>query len=105
MGVGADAGGRSTTQGMISYRVLDGPEGTARVALQVGYTLKGALAQFSRPGLVRDLAARITVQFAANLEARLAGRAPASSISALNPLSLLIGMLRNRIASWFSQRT
>jgi carbon-monoxide dehydrogenase small subunit len=101
IGAGADAGGRSTTQGMISYRVLDGPSGTTRVELQVGYTLKGALAQFSRPGLVRDLAARITAQFAANLEARLAGRTPASSTRGLNPLSLLIGALRNRIASWF----
>jgi carbon-monoxide dehydrogenase small subunit len=103
IGAGADAGGRSTTQGMISYRVRDGlTAGTARVELQVGYTLKGALAQFSRPGLVRDLAARITAQFAANLEAKLAGRAPASSAS-LNPLSLLIGMLRSRIASWFGR--
>jgi carbon-monoxide dehydrogenase small subunit len=50
---------------------------------------------------VRDLAARITAQFAANLEARLAGRTPASSTRGLNPLSLLIGALRNRIASWF----
>jgi len=104
IGAGTDAGGRSTTQGAISYRVLDGPrEGTARIALQVGYTLKGALAQFSRPGLVRDLAARITAQFAANLEAELAGRAPSSSASGLNPLSLLIGMLRSRITSWFGR--
>jgi carbon-monoxide dehydrogenase small subunit len=104
IGAGADAGGRSTTQGMITYRVLDGPRvGTARVELQVGYTLKGALAQFSRPGLVRDLAARITAQFAANLEARLAGRVPAASAGGLNPLSLLIGILRNRIASWFGR--
>lgn len=103
IGAGADAGGRSATQGMISYRVRDGlTAGAARVELQVGYTLKGALAQFSRPGLVRDLAARITAQFAANLEAKLAGRAPASS-AGLNPLSLLIGMLRSRIASWFGR--
>jgi carbon-monoxide dehydrogenase small subunit len=105
VGAGADAGGRSTTQGMIAYRVADGPSvGTARVELQVGYTLKGALAQFSRPGLVRDLAARITAQFAANLEARLAGKNPASAARGLNPLSLLIGILRNRIRSWFSRR-
>src|SRR5882724_790653 len=94
IGAGADAGGRSTTQGMISYRVLAGPNaGTARVELKIGYTLKGALAQFSRPGLVRDLAARITTQFAANLEAKLAGKTPAPSADGLNPLSLLIGIL------------
>jgi carbon-monoxide dehydrogenase small subunit len=90
---------------MISYRVTDGPSfGTARVELQVGYTLKGALAQFSRPGLVRELAARITAQFAANLEARLAGTAPESAANGLNPLSLLTGILRSRIASWFSRK-
>jgi carbon-monoxide dehydrogenase small subunit len=104
IGAGADAGGRSSTQGVISYRVLDGPAaGTARVELQVGYTLKGALAQFSRPGLVRDLAGRITAQFAANLEARLAGKAPVSSVGGLNPLSLLLAILRNRITSWFGR--
>jgi aerobic carbon-monoxide dehydrogenase small subunit len=105
VGAGADAGGRSTTQGTIAYRVLDGPhEGTARIELQVGYTLKGALAQFNRPGLVRDLATRITAQFAANLEARLAGKAPAAPANDLSPLSLLIGILRSRIASWFGGR-
>jgi carbon-monoxide dehydrogenase small subunit len=103
VGAGADAGGRSSTQGVISYRVLDGPAaGTARVDLQVGYTLKGALAQFSRPGLVRDLAERITAQFAANLEARLAGKTPVSE-GGLNPLSLLIAILRSRITSWFGR--
>ena len=103
VGAGADAGGRSTTQGAISYRVRDGSSaGTARVEMQVGYTLKGALAQFSRPGLVRDLAARITAQFAANLGASLAGKTPAPAQD-INPLSLLIGVLRNRIASWFGR--
>ncbi len=82
IGAGADAGGRSATQGVISYRVLDGPSaGTTRVDMQVGYTLKGALAQFSRPGLVRDLAGRITAAFAANLEARLAGKPAVSSVA------------------------
>ena len=50
---GADAGERSTMQGEIRYRVVGGKEpGTARVELEIGYALKGALAQFGRPGLV-----------------------------------------------------
>jgi carbon-monoxide dehydrogenase small subunit len=86
---------------MISYRVLPGPgEGTTRVELQVGYTLKGTLAQFGRPGLVRDLAARITADFATNLEARLAGKPPAATASSLNPLSLLAHLLRRQLMSW-----
>jgi aerobic carbon-monoxide dehydrogenase small subunit len=100
--VGSGADGRSATQGMIRYRVHGPSASTARVELQVGYTLKGPLAQFSRPGLVRDLAARITAQFAANLEATLGGKTPAP-VQDINPLSLLIGVLRNRIRSWFGR--
>jgi carbon-monoxide dehydrogenase small subunit len=51
---------------------------------------------------VRDLAARITAQFAANLEATLGGKTPAP-VQDINPLSLLIGVLRNRIRSWFGR--
>jgi carbon-monoxide dehydrogenase small subunit len=89
---------------MIRYRVTDGPApGTSRVELEVGYTLKGALAQFSRPGLVRSVADRIIAAFAANLESRLAGQPAAVSAPGLNPLSLLINGLRRRIAAWFSR--
>lgn len=100
-GSGTDAGGRSATQGVIGYRVLQGPaERTARVELQVGYTLTGPLAQFGRPGLVRDLAARITAEFAANLEARLAGEPARASTRGLNPLLLLASLLRDRLRAW-----
>ena len=100
-GSGADAGGRSATQGVIGYRVLEGlSERTARVELQVGYTLTGPLAQFGRPGLVRDLAARITAEFAANLEARLAGKPARAPARGLNPLSLLADLLRDRLRAW-----
>ena len=51
IGAGAEAGRRSLTQGVISYRVLEGSSpASSRVELEVGYTLSGALAQFSRPG-------------------------------------------------------
>lgn len=101
VGAGHDAGGRSSTQGAITYRVVPGetPEG-ARVELSVGYTLKGALAQFGRPGLVRDLAARITTQFARNIEARLAGEDPPEASRELSPLSLVFGMVRGWVGTW-----
>jgi carbon-monoxide dehydrogenase small subunit len=102
--VGAGIDGNSRTQGVIRYRVLEGPSaGTARVELHVGYTLKGPLAQFSRPGLVRDLAVRITAQFAANLAARLAGQPVTGSARGINPLSLLAAHLRARISAWFGR--
>ena len=93
LGAGSDAGGRSATQGEIRYRVGPGEAlGTARIDLAVGYTLKGPLAQFGRPGLVRDLAGRLGTDFAANLEARLSG-APAPTTAGLNPLRLLLSTL------------
>jgi carbon-monoxide dehydrogenase small subunit len=76
--------------------------GTARVDLAIGYTLKGPLAQFGRPGLVRDLAGRLGADFTRNLEARLSG-APAPKTTGLNPLHLLLSTLlaplRRRLAA------
>ena len=108
LGAGSDAGGRSATQGEIRYRVEPGAApGTARIVLAVGYTLKGPLAQFGRPGLVRDLAGRIGADFAANLGAHLSG-APAPAPAGLNPLRLLVKMLtaslRRRLAAWGARR-
>ncbi|TXM95186.1 2Fe-2S iron-sulfur cluster-binding protein [Methylobacterium sp. WL116] len=104
LGAGSDAGGRSATEGEIRYRVEPGEApGTARVVLAVGYTLKGPLAQFGRPGLVRDLAGRLTADFANNLEARLSGAAPAPPAD-LHPIRLILGLLldplRRRFAAW-----
>jgi aerobic carbon-monoxide dehydrogenase small subunit len=99
-GAGSDAGGRSATEGRIRYRVEPGAApGTARVALDVGYTLTGPLAQFGRPGLVRDLAGRIAADFARNLDARLSG-ADAPAPAGLNPLRLLASIVRARLAAW-----
>lgn len=102
-GAGSDAGGRSATEGQIRYRVGAGPTaGTARVELDVGYTLTGPLAQFGRPGLVRDLAGRIAAEFARNLDARLSGAA-APAPAGLNPLRLLLGLARARLAAWLGR--
>ena len=61
-------------------------DGGTRVTVQVEYALTGALAQVGRAGIVRELAAALTAQFAANLQARLIERtdtpAPTGSASA-----------------------
>ncbi|MBY0296120.1 MAG: 2Fe-2S iron-sulfur cluster binding domain-containing protein [Methylobacterium sp.] len=102
-GAGSDAGGRSATEGEIRYRVAPGPApGTARVNLDVGYTLTGPLAQFGRPGLVRDLAGRIAAEFSRNLDARLSGAA-APAPAALDPFRLALGLLRARLAAWLGR--
>jgi carbon-monoxide dehydrogenase small subunit len=106
--VGTGADGRSGAQGEIRYLVAEGVTSEASdVILTVGYTLKGPLAQFGRPGLVRDVASRLTADFARNLEARLAGRdVPqdrGSQFSGLNPLRLATGLLFGRISSWLKR--
>ncbi|MFG1431917.1 2Fe-2S iron-sulfur cluster-binding protein [Xanthobacter sp. V2C-8] len=103
--LGAGGDGRSSTQGEIRYRVLEGAApGTARVELAVGYTLKGPLAQFGRPGLVREVAGRLIAAFSANLDARLKGApAPAAAEGGLDPVRLLLSVLARRLKALFGR--
>jgi carbon-monoxide dehydrogenase small subunit len=74
-GAGSDRGTGSRTKGEVTYRLV--PEGDGRqtrVNLSVEYSLQGALAQFSRSGIAQDLGRRLVADFAANLNARLAGK-------------------------------
>jgi carbon-monoxide dehydrogenase small subunit len=100
IGIGNDQRSRSSTQGEIRYRLLPTEQGAAtRVELSIGYSLRGILAQIAREGLVRDLAARLTADFARNLDRHLSGAAPDGSAETsqnLNGVSLLIGLLRTR---------
>jgi carbon-monoxide dehydrogenase small subunit len=100
VGTGSDQRSRSSTQGEIRYRLVPGEQGAAtRVELSIGYSLRGMLAQIAREGLVRDLAARLTADFARNLDRHLSG-APVDQVVSgsqnLNGASLLIGLLRRR---------
>jgi aerobic carbon-monoxide dehydrogenase small subunit len=47
--------------------------------------LTGALAQVGRPGIVKEIAARLTQQFAGNLQARIAERAALATAPASAP--------------------
>ncbi len=84
-------------------------QGTAtRVALSIGYSLRGMLAQFARPGLVSDLAERMTADFARNLDRALSGGAAegaASPASSLNGFALLGDILRQRLWRMFRRGT
>ncbi len=100
IGAGSDVRSSSSTRGMINYslRPTDGGRAT-EVAITVGYTLTGMLAQFGRSGIVQDVASRLTAAFAQNLEARLGGKAledlPVSG-EGLNAGSLLFALIRDR---------
>ncbi|KRR21259.1 xanthine dehydrogenase family Fe-S subunit [Bradyrhizobium retamae] len=103
VGIGNDQRSRSSTQGEIRYRLVPIEQGAAtRVDLSIGYTLTGMLAQVGRPGLVRDLAARLIAEFAANLDRRLSGTSPAAPAD-LSGMSLVSGLLRARITRWFTR--
>jgi aerobic carbon-monoxide dehydrogenase small subunit len=100
VGIGNDRRSRSSTQGEIRYRLVPIEQGT-RVDLSIGYTLTGMLAQGGRPGLVRDLAARLIAEFAGNLDRRLSGTSPGNATAAeLNGLALVFSLLRTRVAGW-----
>ena len=78
VGAGRDQRSNSSTKGRVAYAVAPTPDGAGtRVDIDIGYTLTGMLAQFSRSGLVEDVANRILAAFVANLEDRLAGRGAA----------------------------
>jgi carbon-monoxide dehydrogenase small subunit len=100
VGMGSDQRSRSSTQGEIRYHLVPLEQGAAtRVELSIGYSLKGLLAQIARDGLVRDLAARLTADFARNLDRHLSGiplNETAEGLQSLNGVSLLIDLLRRR---------
>ena len=103
VGIGNDRRSRSSTQGEIRYRLVPIEQGT-RVDLSIGYTLTGMLAQVGRPGLVRDLAARLIAEFAGNLDRRLSGTSPGDATAAeLNGMALVFSLLRARVARWFGR--
>ena len=109
-GSARDARSSSATRGEIRYVLIEGKGGAAtRVEVDVGFTLTGSLAQFSRSGIVQDIAQRMTAAFAQNLQARLdqldAGasgdRAPQAPAAELDAGSLFFSVLWNRIKAFF----
>jgi aerobic carbon-monoxide dehydrogenase small subunit len=103
VGTGKDQRSRSSTQGEIRYRLLPAEQGRAtRVAVSIGYSLRGMLAQVARPGLVRDLVSRMMADFARNLERALAGLE--NQAPALGGAGLLRDMLWQRLRRVFRWR-
>jgi carbon-monoxide dehydrogenase small subunit len=105
-GQGRDARTGSSAIGDVSYVLVDERAGAAtRVEIEIGYALRGALAQFSRPAIVNDLAERLTAAFAKNVEAGLGGAQPATAAapSELDAGSLLLSVIRARIRRLFAR--
>ncbi len=70
-GKGIDKRGGSRAGASVVYKIVEN-SGGSRVQLEAKIKLSGALAQMGRTGIVQDVAAQITEQFAANLRATLA---------------------------------
>lgn len=85
-GQAADRRTQSRVKGAAAFALAPGGAGTV-VSVQVDYALTGSLAQFSRGGIVRELANALTAQFAENLAGRLATATPAgdTALSAASP--------------------
>jgi aerobic carbon-monoxide dehydrogenase small subunit len=106
-GAGADGGTGSRTRGEVTYRLAPESGGAStRVFVVVEYSLQGALAQFSRSSIAQDLGRRLVAEFAANLNARLAGDAGAapSKPAALDAGSLVWAWIVDRVRRLFGVR-
>jgi aerobic carbon-monoxide dehydrogenase small subunit len=97
-GSGRDAFSNTLMRGEISYRLLPGSGESTDLEVAVGYTLTGALAQFGRTGVAKDIANRLASTFVENLQRRLGQEAthlrPAAEIKVG---ALLLSILTARI--------
>jgi len=70
-GTGVDRKSSSRVKGVASFALEATAASETRVDVTVEYTIGGSLAQFSRGGIVKELATRMTEAFAGNLKAKL----------------------------------
>jgi carbon-monoxide dehydrogenase small subunit len=95
-GSGRDQRSATRAKGRVAYRVIELEGGAAtRVEVEVAFSLAGPLAQFSRAGIVTDLAGRLTAAFAENLQAQLDAEAngqaePAPAEAKLDAVGLAV---------------
>jgi len=76
-GSGADRKSGSRVKGEAKFSLVALSPDETRVDVAVDYSLTGSLAQFSRGAIVKELAAAMTRDFAANLQVRIAELQPA----------------------------
>jgi len=80
-GKGIDKRGGSRASASVVYKIVENGGGS-QVQLEAEIKLSGALAQMGRTGIVQDVAAHITEQFAASLRATLATDGDAQTTAA-----------------------
>jgi carbon-monoxide dehydrogenase small subunit len=100
-GAGRDAKSPSAARALVAYEVKAKDAAASQVDVAVTFLLSGALAQFSRSGLVKDVADHLTRAFARNLEARLSGAPEVAASDTLDAGAAARSALWGRIAAFF----
>jgi carbon monoxide dehydrogenase subunit G len=123
-GAGRDGKNATRVNATVEYRLVPVNDATTRIELKVDYGITGPLAQFSRAGIVKEIAGSITRMFATNLGKMLdssvasaaaagsntanvtAAAAPASHVpvtepESLNFASLVLSMIWQRMTGIF----
>jgi len=101
-GTGRDSKSASNARSIIVYEIKRLSETSSQVDISVKFLLTGALAQFSRSGLVKDVADHLTYVFAHNLESRLLGAPSAQpEQGVLDAGAVARGAIWSRIVRFF----
>ncbi|MBS9477994.1 xanthine dehydrogenase family Fe-S subunit [Ancylobacter radicis] len=102
-GRGVDARSATRVQARLVYRLEEKSENGTHVCVDVAYVLQGPLAQMSRGAIARDLAARLTGAFAANLDGAVKGGVLAPQAAPLDAGSLVLSLLKGWLARLFGR--
>ncbi len=123
-GAGRDGKNATRVNATVEYRLVPVSDPTTRIELKVDYSITGPLAQFSRAGIVKEIAGSITKMFATNLgkmldssaapvaasgtaeaaAAALVPQMPATEPQSLNFASLMLSLIWRRITGIFKSR-
>ncbi|AZY48962.1 carbon monoxide dehydrogenase [Bordetella avium] len=105
-GAGTDSLSQSRATGNIAFIVQALDESKTRVSVNLGFSLQGPLAQFSRSGLVKDFVGRLIQEFGKNVGLRLDPNRSADDplpVAKLNAFSLAWSVLIGRIKRLFGR--
>ncbi len=100
-GAGRDSKSATRARAIITYQVSAEADDVSRVSISVKFLLAGSLAQFSRSGLVKNVADHLTKTFASNLEAQLSGDPAADTATSLSAGSLMRAVIWGWITAPF----
>jgi len=102
-GAGRDGKNATRVKAGVEYKLVPVSESVTRVDLMVDYNITGPLAQFSRAGIVKDIAGSITKMFASNLDNMLASAAPSKSAQSGSASGVFPGNTASAIVTGSSQ--